>query len=49
MTRKQRMIVASLRDQMLDVTLGTITAAEWHKRVRAAIALGCDVPNEWIA
>jgi hypothetical protein len=37
-------IAASVRDQMLDVNLGLLSATEWAKRYDEAEALGAPLP-----
>lgn len=39
-TKQQQSIAASIRDQLLDVSLGLLTPAEWCKRFDEAEAAG---------
>jgi hypothetical protein len=46
LTGKQLRIIASLRDQKLDVSLGTITPAEYVATVEATILGGTPLPTD---
>jgi hypothetical protein len=47
--RKAASIVASLRDQALDVRIGILAPTEWAKRYDDAVALGVTFPSNLVA